>query len=313
MRVVLVGARGMVGEAVYRTVPDERQTIFRFTRDDGDLRTDAGREKLIQLIDQVRPDVVINLAARVGGIVGNSTKMYEYYTDNIRINTNVIDAVIDTNTRVITLSSTCVYPVAAKIPIEESALHSGIPEDTNFGYAFAKRMMDVQLEAAKRQYGYDKYSIVYSSNLYGFFDRYGEEAHVVPALIDKFLDAVDKKLDVVTLKGTGAPYRQMTYVDDLGRALWRIAESGKNSNYNFANPVSLSISEIAKTIAYYTGYNGQIVWSKDLDGIFRKDASIEKFMKDFEYDDVRRNRFIMTPFDTGIEATVKHRKKAREL
>lgn len=313
MGVLITGASGMVGEAVLRAGFDwPKYHLLAFTRKDGDLRLDSGKAALVRQLDTLKPEAIIHLAARVGGIVGNSSKMYEYYFDNIKINTNVIDAAVETNTRIITLSSTCVYPVAAKIPIEEGSQHSGTPEKTNFGYAFAKRMIDVQLEAARSQYGYDKYSIVYPSNLYGYFDRYGEEAHVVPALIDKFLGGVMFNKPEIVLKGTGSPFRQMTYVDDLGRFLMRLLASGKNDNYNFANPESLTIKQIAEKIAFYTGYAGQIKWDGELDGVFRKDVSIEKFKRDFEFDK-DHGQFVMTPFDVGVHATIKHRKSQLSL
>jgi GDP-L-fucose synthase len=276
MKVLVTGGTGMVGKALKKILPDATY----LSSMDCDLRDVRG---VSGLFFAHKPDAVIHLAARVGGIKDNSDFIYDYFVQNLRINTNVINACVELRIpKVIALSSTCVYPaVVESYPIKEEVLHKGYPEKTNYGYAFAKRMMQVQIEAARRQYGLN-WSVVYPSNLYGPHDTFDlQKSHVIPALMLKFHNAVKEGKDIVELYGTGLPLRQLTYVDDLAKMLLRILNSDISGEFNFANPRNYSIAEIAQAVAKVTNYWGSIHYNGKLDGIHRKDVDISKISSVF--------------------------------
>lgn len=291
MKVLVTGGSGMVGHALQKLLPNATY----LSSMDCDLRDVRG---VSGLFFSHKPDAVIHLAARVGGIKDNSDFLYDYFIQNLRINTNVINACVELKIpKVIALSSTCVYPaVVESYPIKEEFLHRGYPEKTNYGYAFAKRMMQVQMETAKHQHGLN-WSILYPSNLYGPYDTFDlQKSHVIPALMLKFHNAVKEGKDTVELYGTGLPLRQVTYVDDLAKMLLRILNSNISGDFNFANPRNYSIAEIAQSIAKVTNYWGSIYYNGNLDGVYRKDVDISKISSVFDLEP-------FTNLDEGLRQT----------
>lgn len=267
MKILVTGGTGMLGHAVHKVLPDAKYvgsaTHNLTDRDTADELVADGW------------DVVIHAAARVGGIKDNSDNPYDYFTENAQINTNVVNACVFYKVpKLIAISSTCVYPAnPPSFPITEEMLHAGPPHETNFGYAYAKRMMQVQIDAARKQFGF-KWSVIYPSNLYGPHDTFDlQRSHVVPALMMKMHKAKVEGEDSVVLMGTGTPLRQFTYVDDLASAIVDNVSGGDGVDFNFApEGVNHSISGLATAIKSVVGYKGSIIWSGHTDGVMRKDV-----------------------------------------
>lgn len=286
--ILVTGGTGMVGFSLRKFLPD---AIY-CSRKDCDL---LDKNQVDEYFERVSPDVIIHLAARVGGVIDNNSSPYQFFYDNIVINTNVIDASIKNNVKyLVCMSSVCVYsPKISEFPIEERLSQFDSPDCSVYGYGYAKRMMTVQLECAKRQYG-TKYCIIYASNMFGPHDCFDKQkSHVVASLINKFHMAKEHK--EVELYGTGKPMRQLTYVDDAAKLLVYCVDNKLCGEYNFANPISLSIKKIAEIICKVIGFNGQIKFNGQVDGNMRRDVSIKKISN--LYDEP------FTNFEEGIKQT----------
>lgn len=278
MKILVTGGTGMLGHALRKHLPDAR--YMGYTR--GDQCCDlSNRHEADDVVGG--NDVVIHCAARVGGIKDNNDKPYDYFTENALINTNVVDACVRFKVpKLIAISSTCVYPAdPPSFPITEEMLHLGPPHETNFGYAYAKRMMQVQIDAARKQFGF-KWSVVYPSNLYGPHDTFDlQRSHVVPALMMKMHAAKEIGADTVELWGTGKATRQLTYVNDLARLLFAMSQSDVHGDFNFAWPIGQTIEQIAELTALIVGFKGKIVFDGRLDGVLCKDVSDAKLCDAF--------------------------------
>lgn len=291
MKILVTGGTGMVGNALKEFFPEA--TFVNSTH--ANLQDPS---QTTQLFASEEPDVVIHLAARVGGIKDNSDYIYDYFLQNLKINTNVVDACKAFRVpKLIAISSTCVYPaVVSSYPITEDMLHNGYPEKTNYGYAFAKRMMQVQMQAVVEQ-ECRNWSIIYCSNLYGPFDTFDlQKSHVAPALMLKFHFAKAKNLPFVELYGTGKALRQLTYVRDLALQISKFVSTDVKGDYNFANPQNYSIAEVANVICNTVGYEGKMRYNGLLDGVMRKDVSIDKISKEFKIDE-------FTGLENGMKKT----------
>lgn len=290
MKILVTGGSGMVGKSLKKLIPE---AIY-LSSADCDLRDEKSTN---MVFNTCNPDVVIHLAARVGGIKDNSDFLYDYFVENLKINTNVVNACTQLRVpQLIAMSSTCVYPaVVDSYPIKEEVLHKGYPEQTNYGYAFAKRMMQVQIDAARQQYGF-KWTVIYPSNLYGPNDTFDlQKSHVIPALMLKYHNAKDTDKGV-ELYGSGLALRQLTYVDDLTKQIVKFLKTGKHGDFNFANPRNYSIAEISQAVQRTVGFFGSTYFNGRLDGIHRKDVSIEKVSAEFELDP-------FTDLDAGLKST----------
>ncbi len=243
------------------------------------------------------PTAVIHAASRVGGILKNSKSMYEFYHDNMVINTNVIDCCVKQNIPLIFLSSTCVYPKSAnQYPMTEDMLHDGLPEETNLGYAFSKRAADIQLWSAEKQYGYNTYAILYMSNLYGKHDHYfSSSSHFVASFISKLITSKEESIE---LFGTGTPMRQFTYADDVVNVVKYFLDNRVYGRFNVSNPENLSIKQMCDIIMDKFGSHKKLSFNGTLDGVFRKDVSIDKLMN-------LNSNFKFTRFEDGIEKLAK--------
>ncbi|MEI7032776.1 GDP-L-fucose synthase [Streptomyces pratensis] len=269
-RVFVAGHRGLVGSAVARRLADDGHEVLTRGRDLLDLRDAARTETYLR---DVRPDAVVLAAARVGGIMANSTYPVQFLEDNLRIQLSVIAGAHAAGTgRLLFLGSSCIYPRLAPQPIREEALLTGELEPTNEAYALAKIAGIVQIQSYRRQYG-ASYISAMPTNLYGPGDTFDlETAHVLPALIRRFHEAQRAGAPEVTLWGSGAPRREFLHVDDLAAAVVRLLEA-----YDGDEPVNvgcgedLTIRELACLVAEVTGYEGRIDWDASKpDGAPRK-------------------------------------------
>ena len=250
-RILVTGGTGMVGYALQRVLPN----AFFLSSTDCDLRSTKQTKKLFE---QYKPDAVIHLAAKVGGIKANMDNLGDFYRENIFINTNVLEnAHLNNTKKVVSLLSTCIYPNDVSYPLTEEQIHDGPPHRSNYAYAYAKRMLDIQSQAYRDQYGCNFITAV-PNNLFGENDNYDlNDSHVMPAMMHKMHIAKDS----VTLWGDGSPLREFTYSLDLANILLFLLE-----NYDGAEPLNVgntgehSIKEVAELVARYIGFEGNIEW-----------------------------------------------------
>lgn len=270
-RVYVAGHRGMVGSAVWRALEAGGFTdLVGWTSSEVDL---TDRDAAMDAIGSARPDVVIDAAARVGGIGANSTYPVEFLADNVRIQTNVFEAAHAAGVdRLLFLGSSCIYPKMAPQPIPESALLTGPLEQSNNAYAIAKIAGLIGVQSYRHEYG-RRWISAMPTNLYGPGDNYDlETAHVLPALIRRFHEAKESGAPSVTLWGTGAPQREFLHVDDLAAACLVLLDTYDGDEHiNIGYGEDLTVEELAQLIADVVGYSGPLAWdSTKPDGTPRK-------------------------------------------
>lgn len=279
MRIFLAGHKGMVGSAIARQLAGEDVELV--TRESSELDLKRQSDVDAFLLEE-KPDQVILAAARVGGILANQSFPAEFIYENLMIECNVIDAAYRAGvTRLLNLGSSCIYPKHAPQPIPESALLTGLLEPTNEPYAIAKIAGLKLCESYNRQYGTD-YRSVMPTNLYGAGDNFHPEtSHVVPALIRRFHEAVERGLERVIIWGSGAPRREFLHVDDMAtgalfvaglpKPLYEAETSPMQSYVNLGTGQDISIAELASIIADITGFTGEISYDPSKpDGAPRK-------------------------------------------
>ncbi|MFF9506788.1 GDP-L-fucose synthase family protein [Streptomyces sp. NPDC014724] len=258
-RIFVAGHRGLVGSAVVRRLTDAGHEVITRDRARLDLRDTARTGAFLR---EVRPDAVVLAAAKVGGIMANSTYPVQFLEDNLRIQLSVVAGAHAAGVeRLLFLGSSCIYPKRAPQPIPESALLTGPLEPTNEAYALAKIAGIVQIRSYRRQYG-ASYISAMPTNLYGPGDTFDlETSHVLPALIRRFHEARRDGSPTVTLWGSGSPRREFLHVDDLAAACLLLLE-----RYDGDDPVNigcgedLTIRELACIISEVTGYQGVVEW-----------------------------------------------------
>ena len=261
----------MVGSACWRLLKAKGyKNIIGYTSKDLDLRE---QNKVFEIIKREKPNVIIDAAARVGGILANSQNPYEFLLDNMLIQNNLIKTAHELNIeKFIFLGSSCIYPKMARQPIKEEYLLTGPLEETNQYYAIAKISGVKLIEALRCQYNRDYVSLM-PTNLYGPGDNYDlNNSHVIPGMLRKFFEAKEKKINEVILWGTGNPKREFLHVDDLAKAvLFSLENSLSDSLYNIGSGVEVSIKELSEIIQNIVGYDGSVKWDHSKpDGTPRK-------------------------------------------
>jgi len=224
-----------------------------------DLRN---RDAVFEYMAQVRPKYIVLAAAKVGGILANSTYPVDFLSDNLRIQGNVLDAALANDVeRVAFLGSSCIYPKFAPQPIPEESLLTGHLESTNDAYAIAKIAGIINVQAVRRQYGLPWISVM-PTNLYGPNDNFSPEgSHVLPALIRRYDEAVKSGIDSVTNWGTGSPRREFLHADDMADAVLYLMEHYDGpEQVNVGTGTDVSIREVAETIAKVAGFHGATLW-----------------------------------------------------
>lgn len=271
MKIYVAGHRGLVGSAIVRAIEaGTEHTWIGQTRQELDL---LDRKAVFAYVAKEKPDWVIIAAARVGGIHANSTYPVQFLSENLQIETNLIDACHASKIeRVLFLGSSCIYPKMCPQPIREEYLLTGPLEPTNEAYALAKISGLKLIEAYRKQYGH-KWISAMPTNMYGPGDNFDlQNSHVLPAMIRKFHEAKTKGAKSVTLWGTGTPMREFLHADDLARAcLHLLAEYDGDIAVNVGTGSDLTIKDLAETIANIVGFDGEIVWDASKpDGTSRK-------------------------------------------
>jgi GDP-L-fucose synthase len=256
--VYVAGHRGLVGSAIWRRLERDGFThLVGATSAELDLRD---RAATFAFLAEHRPAVVIDAAARVGGILANRDHPTEFLSDNLRIQVNLMDAALEVRTpRLLFLGSSCIYPKFAAQPIHESSLLTGELEPTNDAYAIAKIAGILQVQAVRRQYGLPWISAM-PTNLYGPNDNFDlTSSHVLPALIRRFHDAKQADAPEVVLWGTGTPRREFLHVDDLADACLFLLENYDDpQTINVGVGEDVTIRELAELVARVVGYTGAI-------------------------------------------------------
>jgi GDP-L-fucose synthase len=276
-RVYVAGHRGMVGSAVWRALEAAGYSdLVGWSSAEVDL---TDRDAAMDAVRSAKPDVVVVAAAKVGGIMANSTYPVEFLADNLRIQTNLFEAAHAADVdRLLFLGSSCIYPKLAPQPIPESALLTGPLEETNIAYALAKISGIIGVQSYRSEYG-RRWISAMPTNLYGPGDNFDlQTSHVLPALIRRFHEAKESGAPSVTLWGTGSPRREFLHVDDLAAACLRLLDIYDEAEHvNVGVGEDVTIAELAGLIADVVGFEGTIEWDASKpDGTPRKLLDVQR-------------------------------------
>lgn len=277
IKVFIAGHRGMVGGAIKRSL-EARGFSNLLVRSSAEL--DLRNQVTVQaFFETEKPEIVIDAAARVGGILANNDFPYQFLMENLQIQNNLIDASLKSGVeKFIFLGSSCIYPKLAPQPLKEEYLLTDTLEPTNEWYAVAKIAGVKACQAVRKQFGKDYVSLM-PTNLYGTYDNFDlQTSHVLPAMIRKFHQAKENGDLPVTLWGSGTPMREFLYVDDLAEAaVFALDNVLPEYLYNVGTGLDLTIKELAQTIQKVVGHNGEIIWDQSKpDGTPRKLMDISK-------------------------------------
>ena len=296
MTILVAGATGLAGSAIVRELTRIGRSVVGISSKDVDL---LDRNATFDYLNKLKPNVVIDAAAKVGGISANNSHPVQFLSDNIRIQTNLMDAAHNANVeKFIFLASSCVYPKSCPQPIKEEYVLTGALESTNSAYAIAKLAGIELIKAYRKEFGH-KWISVMPTNLYGPNDNFDlESSHVFPALIHKFIKAKKSNASSVDLWGTGKPRREFLHVDDLAKAII-VCLDGYDSDQqiNIGTGIDLTVAALAEKIAENIGFSGSINWD-----VAREDGTPQKVL------DIQKiTNLGWTPtinLDQGIKLTV---------
>lgn len=277
LKIYIAGHRGMVGSAIWRNLQSKGYTnLIGKTSKELDLRNQAAVK---DFLTREKVEVVIDAAARVGGILANNTYPYQFLMENMLIQNNLINGAFEAGIKkFVFLGSSCIYPKLAEQPLKEEALLTGTLEPTNEWYAIAKISGVKACEAIRKQYGLDYVSLM-PTNLYGTHDNFDlKTSHVLPAMLRKFHEAKENGHAPVELWGTGTPMREFLFVDDMAEAVCFAFEHTLAEHlYNVGCGSDLTIKSLAEKIQKVVGHTGEIVWNSDMpDGTPRKLMDVSK-------------------------------------
>ena len=276
MTILVAGATGLAGSAIVKELTSIGKPVVGISSKDVDL---LDRNAIFDYLNKLKPNVVIDAAAKVGGISANNDYPVEFLSENIRIQTNLMDAAHSSKVeRFVFLASSCVYPKNCPQPIKEEYVLTGALESTNSAYAIAKLAGIELIKAYRKEFGHRWISVM-PTNLYGPNDNFDlESSHVFPALIRKFIEAKKSNANVVNLWGTGKPRREFLHVDDLAKAIIVCLDNyDADQQINIGTGIDLTVAELAEKIAKNTGFAGSINWDVDReDGTPQKVLDIQK-------------------------------------
>ncbi len=297
-RVTVTGGAGFLGSYVLAGLRARgAKDIFVPHIEDYDLvQTEAVR----QLIGEAKPDIILHLAANVGGIGANRARPAEFFYDNLMMGVNLLHESWKAGVgKFVAIGTVCAYPKFTPVPFKEEELWNGYPEETNAPYGLAKKMLLVQSESYRQQYNYNSIFLI-PVNLYGPRDNFNlQSSHVIPALIRKCMEAQEAGKSEVVVWGDGSPTREFLYAEDAAEGILLGAE-----NYNSSEPVNLgsgyevSIKDLAELIAKFTGFKGELVWDVSKpNGQPRRGLDVTRAEERFGF----RSKM---PFEEGLRRTI---------
>ena len=288
MKILVTGGSGLVGSAI--------TAHFKPSRDELDL---MDFDSVVDYIEENEITHIIHCAARVGGLKANMEHLGEFFYENIIINTNVLEAARRCGVeKVVSFMSTCVFPDDATHPLSPDQIHNGEPHSSNYAYAYAKRMLEVQSRAYREQYGCNFVTVI-PCNIYGPNDNFDlDSSHVIPALIHKCYIAKENGTDF-EVWGTGQAYREFVYVDDVATiAKWVLHNYDEPEPFIISPDLEISMAVLAQTIMYKTNRHGTIIYDHTKpDGQLRKPSDnsiLKKCLPDFEF----------IPIQEGLSRTI---------
>ena len=296
MTILIAGSNGLVGSAILNELISSGQDAVGLTRSNVNL---LNRNEVFSYIQDLKPSAIIDAAAKVGGIGANDKYPVDFLTENLQIQSNLMDAAHNANVeKFVFLGSSCIYPRECPQPIKEEYLLTGPLEPTNSAYALAKISGLELIKSYRKQHG-KKWITVMPTNLYGPRDNFDlQNSHVLPALIRKFVEAINSGAKSVELWGTGSAVREFLYVEDLAKAvIFCLNNYDSNEHINIGTGIGITIKELSEKISRLSGFEGEIKWdSSKPDGMPVKVLDVSRINQ--------LGWFATTDLDSGIEKTL---------
>ena len=297
-KIIVTGGSGFLGSYVVEKLQHKGAEVFVPKMEDYDLRKN---EDIRRMFDDFFPEIIIHLAASVGGIGANRDNPGKFFYNNLIMGVQLMEeARLRKVSKFVTIGTICSYPKFTPVPFKEEDLWNGYPEETNAPYGLAKKMLIVQSQAYRQQYGFNSINLL-QVNLYGPRDNFNPEtSHVIPALIKKCVDAKRKAQSEITVWGTGKPTREFLYVEDAAEGILMAAEKyNKSKAINLGAGFEIPIKDLVELIVKLTGFKGKIVWDiAKPDGQPRRCLDTKKAYKEFGFK-------AKTNFEEGLKRTVK--------
>lgn len=297
-RIVITGGKGFLGHHVTAAVKKRNpEAVFPIGYTDYDLRD---VEHIRKLIADTRPNLVIHLAAKVGGIGANREHPAEFFYDNLMMGVQLVHECWKANVeKMVLLGTVCAYPKFTPVPFKEDDLWNGYPEETNAPYGLAKKMLLVQSQAYRQEYGYNSIFLL-PVNLYGPHDHFDPKvSHVIPALIKKCVEAKEKNAPFIEAWGDGSPTREFLFARDGAEGILLAAERYNESEpVNIGSSFEISIKDLTETIARLTGFQGEIRWDPSQpNGQPRRKLDVTRAQEKFGFRST-------TTFEDGLRETI---------
>ena len=306
-RVVVTGGAGFLGQVVVRLLRQRGcRQIFIPRSKEYDLRSLPAIRRMLK---KAKPDIILHLAAVVGGIGANRENPGKFFYDNLIMGVQLIDQAYRFGVKkFLAVGTICAYPKFTPVPFKEKDLWVGYPEETNAPYGFAKKMLLVQSQAYRQQYRFNSIFLLLV-NLYGPGDNFSpQSSHVIPALIKKCIDAQRSRQEYITVWGTGRATREFLYVDDAARGIVLAAEKyNKPEPINIGAGFEISIKDLVAQIVHLTGFKGKVIWDTSKpDGQPRRRLDVSRARKEFNFQ-------AKTDLDTGLRNMIRWYKQQNKL
>lgn len=297
-KICVTGGAGFLGTHLINEIRARgAEQIFVPTIDKYNL---VQRESILKMLDDSRPDVIIHLAAHVGGIGANREHPAEFFYDNLMMGVQLLhEAYVRGVEKFVAIGTVCAYPKFTPVPFKEDDLWIGYPEETNAPYGLAKKMLLVQSQAYRDQYGYNSIFLL-PVNLYGPGDNFDpRSSHVIPALIRKCVEARAQGVDHIEVWGDGSPTREFIYAEDAARGIALATERyNKSDPVNLGSGFEISIKDLVQTIARMTGFEGELVWDTTKpNGQPRRALDTSRAKQEFDFE-------ARTDFEEGLQKTI---------
>ena len=297
-RFCVTGGAGFLGKVVVNKLKQRgAQEVFVPMIEDYDL---VNPDDIRRMLEDANPDVIIHLAAHVGGIGANREHPAEFFYDNLMMGVQLMHQAWQRGVeKFVAIGTVCAYPKFTPVPFSEDDIWEGYPEETNAPYGLAKKMLLVQAQAYREQYGFNAVFLL-PVNLYGPGDNFNpKSSHVIPALIRKCIEARDAGLEEVVVWGDGSPTREFLYVEDAAEGILRATENfNKSEPVNLGSGYEISIKDLAELIAKTTGFEGKLVWDTTKpNGQPRRALDTSRALKEFGFK-------AAVNFEEGLRSTV---------